>query len=137
MSYPVFLIVGIAIAAIVGAALAGPLSALSIVGFWVAHYFFLDWRHKRASLESMSDSELYDVLDWWTGGGPFGRNMPDLDRVRSRGTECEIRVALNRVIEIYDEEIKRAEKHGQSASEYAHKREQLVDELSRLSKGAD
>lgn len=64
MSYPVFLIVGISVATIVGVALAGPLSGVSIVGFWVAHYLFLNWRNKSAPLESMSNSELSDVLDW-------------------------------------------------------------------------
>lgn len=134
MSYPVFLIVGIFVAVVIGVALAGPLSAVSIVGFWVAHYFFLDWRNKSASLQSMSNSELSDVLDWWTGGGPFGRNTPDLVRVRSKGTEDELRAALKRVIGIYDEEIKRTKNIGLSTSEYEYKRMQLVDELSRLLK---
>lgn len=134
MSYPVFFIVGIFVAVVIGVALAGPLSALSIVGFWVAHYFFLDWRNKSASLQSISDSELSDVLDWWTGGGPFGRNTPDLVRVRSKGTEDELMAALKRVIGIYDEEIKRTKNIGPITSEYEYKRMQLVDELSRLLK---
>ena len=134
MSYPVFFIVGIFVAVVIGVALAGPLSAVSIVGFWVVHCFFLDWRNKSASLQSMSDSELSDVLDWWTGGGPFGRNTPDLVRVRSKGTEDELRAALKRVIGIYDEEIKRTKNIGLSTSEKEHKRMQLVDELSRLLK---
>ena len=136
MSYPVFLIVGISVAVVIGVALAGPFSAVSIIGFWVAHYFFLDWRHKSASLQCMSDSELSDVLDWWTGGGPFGRNTPDLSRVRSNGTEDELRAAIKRVISIYDEKIKRTENLGLSTSEHEYSRKQLVSELPRLSKGA-
>ncbi len=66
MSYPVFFIVGISVAVVIGVALAGPFSAVSIIGFWVANHFFLDWRNKTASLQSMSDSELSDVLDCWT-----------------------------------------------------------------------
>lgn len=134
MSYPAFLFVGIFVAVVTAVALAGPLSALSIVGFWVAHYFFLDWRNKNAPLESMSDSELSDVLDWWTGGGPFGRNVPDLIRVRSKGTGDELRAAINRVIGIYDEKIRRTKSIGLSTSDYEHKRTQMVDELSRLSR---
>lgn len=135
MSYPAFLIVGIFVAVVTAVALGGPLSTVSILGFWVAHYFFLDWRNKNASLASMSDSELSDVLDWWTGRGPFGRNIPDLIRVRSRGAGDELRAATNRVIGIYDEKIKRAKNIGLSTSEYEHKRMQLVEELSRLSRG--
>lgn len=136
MSYPVFLIFGISVAGIIGVALAGPLSVLSVLGFWVAHYLFIDWRNKSAPLESMSDSELQDALDWWTGRGPFGRNTPDLFRVRLNGSEEELKAALRRVISIYDEEIKRAKIIGLSASKYENSREQLVNELTRLSKGA-
>ena len=124
-------------AALIGVALAGPLSALAIIGFWVAHCYFLEWRHKSASLQSMSDFELSDVLDWWTGGGPFGRNTPDLSRVRRNGTEDQLMAALNRVICIYDEIIRRTEKLGVSTSEYERKRAQLINELSRLSKRAN
>lgn len=134
MSYPVFLIVGISVAVVIGVALAGPFSAVAIIGFWVAHYFFLDWRNKSASLQSMSDSELSDALDWWTGGGPFGRNTPDLSRVRRNGTEDQLRVALKRVIGIYDETIRRTENLGVSTAEYERNRKQLIDELSRLPK---
>lgn len=134
MSYPAFLIVAISVAVVIGVALAGPFSAISIIGFWVAHYFFLDWRHKSASLQSMSDSELNDVLDWWTGGGPFGRNTPDLSRVRRNGTENQLSAALKRIISIYDEIIRRTEKLGVSTFEYERNRKQLVDQLSLLSK---
>ena len=136
MSYPVFLIIGISVAVVIGVALAGPLSALAIIGFWVAHYYFLDWRHKSASLRAMSDSELSDVLDWWTGGGPFGRNTPDLSRVRRTGTEDQLRAALKRVIGIYEEIIRRTEKLGASTSEYKRNHARLIFELSRLSKGS-
>ena len=135
MSYPAFLIVAISVAAVIGVALAGPFSALAIIVFWVAHHFFLDWRHKSASLQSMSDSELYDVLDWWTGGGPFGRNTPDLTRVRRNGTEDQLSASLKRIISIYDEIIRRTEKLDVSTFEYERNRKQLVDELSLLSKG--
>lgn len=134
MSYLVFLIVGMFSAVVIGVALAGPLSAVVIIGFWVAHYFFLDWRNKSASLQSMSDSELSDVLDWWTGGGPFGRNTPDLTRVRRNGTEDQLRAALKRVIGIYDEIIRRTESIGVSTAEYERSRKHLIDELSRLLK---
>lgn len=137
MSYSVFLIVGISLAVIIGVALAGPFSVVPIIGFWVAQYLFLDWRHKIASPQSMSDSELSDVLDWWIGGGPFGKNTPELSRVKRNGTEEQLRAALKRVISIYDQIIRRAENIGISTSEYEHKRKQLIDELSRLSKAGD
>lgn len=136
MSYPVFLIIGISIAGAMAVALAGPLSALSVIGFWAAHYFFLNWRHNNASLASMSESELSDVLDWWTGGGPFGRNLPDLSRVRARGRKDELATALKRVIAIHDEKIRRAQDLGFSTSGDDHKRQQLLDELLNLSKEA-
>lgn len=137
MSYPAFLIVGIFLTIVTAAALAGPLSVVSITGFWVAHYYFLEWRNKNASLESMSDSELSDVLDWWTGGGPFGRNTPELSRARLKGSGDELRAAISRVIGIYDEQIKRTNNVGLSTSEYERKRMQLVEELSRLPRDAD
>lgn len=133
MSYPVFLIIGIAIAVVIGVALAGPLSILAIIGFWVAHYFFLDWRNNSAPLQTMNDSELASVLDWWTGGGPFGRSTPDLSRVRRNNTESQLNISLKRVIGIYDEIIRRTEANGASSSEYERGRKQLIDELSRLS----
>jgi hypothetical protein len=117
MSYPVFLIIGVAIAVVIGIALAGPLSILAIIGFWVAHYFFLDWRNNSAPLQSMSNSELVSVLDWWTGGGPFGRSVPDLSRVRRNGNEIQLNISLKRVIGIYDEIIRRTESNGASSSE--------------------
>lgn len=134
MRYLFFLIVGIFVTVVIAAALAGPLSAIPIVGFWVAHHFFIDWLNKSASLQSMSDSELYNVLCSWTGGGPFGRNIPDLVRVRLKGTEDELRAALMRVIGIYDEQIKRTKNNGLSTPEYEYKRMQLADELSNLLK---
>jgi hypothetical protein len=133
MSYLVFLIVGLSLAVIIGAELGGPFMGLAAIGFWVAHVFFLNWRHKTASLQSMSDSELSDVLDWWTGRGPFGRNTPDLSRVRRNGTDDQLRSALKRVISIYDELIRRTEKYGFSTSDYERTRSLLIDELSRLS----
>lgn len=136
MSYPVFLIVGISIAVVIAGALAGPFSVLAIIGFWAAHYFFLDWRHNSAPLQSMSDSELSDVLNGWTGGGPFGRNTPGLIRVRRNSNEDQLSAALKRVIDIYVEKIRRAEILGVSTSDYEAYRKQLVDELSRLSKRA-
>jgi Flp pilus assembly protein TadB len=137
MSYLAFLIFGILIAVVTAVALAGPLSVVPIVGFWVAHYYYLAWRYKQASLVPMSDSELSDVLDWWTAGGPFGRNTPDLSRVRRNGTEDQLRAALKRVIAIYDETIRRAENLGVSTTEHERKRKPLIDELSRLSKGIE
>lgn len=133
MSYPVFFIVGVGLACLVGAALAGPLSVFAVLGFWVAHYFFLEWRNKKAPLEAMSDHELTDVLDWWTGWGPFGRNTPAVLRIRSTGTAAELKAALERIVCIYDEQIRRAASRNLSASNYVEKRDSFVQELSRLS----
>lgn len=132
MSYPAFLILGLLITSAIAVALAGPLSALCVIGFWVAHYFFLDWRHKNASLTSMSDSELSDVLDWWVGGGPFGRNKPDLSRVRERDNPDELAAALKRIIEILDEKIKRGQKYNLDTSHNEQKRQQYASELHCL-----
>jgi hypothetical protein len=132
MSYPVFLILGLLITSAIAVALAGPLSALCVIGFWVAHYFFLDWRHKNASLTSMSDSELSDVLDWWVGGGPFGRNKPDLSRVRERNNPEELATTLKRIVEILDEKIKREQKYSLDTSHNEQKRQQYANELQRL-----
>jgi hypothetical protein len=134
LSYPLFLVVGIAVACLVGALLAGPLSVLSVVGFWTSHYFYLEWRHNSAPLAAMSDSELFDVLDWWTGRGPFGRNTPDLFRVRLKGNRGELTKALRRVIAIYEETILRSKRVGLITADHEYKRNQLLDELERLSR---
>lgn len=82
----------------------------------------------------MSDSELSDVLNWWTGGGPFGRNTPDLFRVRLKGNQGELTRALRRVLAIYEETILRSKRVGLATADYECKRNQLLDELQRLSR---
>lgn len=132
MSYPVFLILGLSLASAIAIAIAGPLSVLPVIGFWVAHYFFLSWLYKSASLTRMSDSELADVLGWWIGAGPFGRNKPDLIRVRERDNSDELIIALKRIIDIFDEQIERKKIISLDTSNDKKNRQQYASELEEL-----
>lgn len=125
MSYPVFLVVGLSVALMLGAALAGPLSVLVIVGFWVAHWFFVEWSLNSAPVNTMSDTELQRVLQDWTKRGISYYSSSNLSRVRRTGDRARIHKAIARVIEIYDEAIRRYEKLGVNVEDYRAERERL------------
>jgi hypothetical protein len=125
LSYPVFLVVGLSVAVMLGAALAGPLSVLAIVGFWVAHWFFVEWSLNSAPLNTMSDAELQRVLQDWTKRGISYYSSSNLSRALTTGDRAKIDRAIARVIDIYDEAIRRYEKLGVNVEDYRAERERL------------
>lgn len=79
----------------------------------------------------MSDYTLSDVLNWWTGYGPFGRSQPELTRARWKNADA-LEFGLKRVVNIYNERIKRLSDSGIGTSEYEIKRSHLLEELSEI-----
>jgi len=125
MSYPAFLLIAISVAVILAAALAGPLSALCIIGFWAAHYFFVEWSLNSAPLHAMSDAELVRILGDWTKRGFTYYSPSQLKHVLKSGDKERIDKAIRRVLSIYDEVIRRYEKVGINADNYRAERHGL------------
>ena len=127
MSYPVFLVVALSVALMLGAALAGPLSVLCIIGFWIAHYYFVKWSLNSAPLDTMSDAELQRILQEWTKRGIAYYSSSNLTRVLRTGDRTEINAAIHRVINLYDELIHRYERQGINVEDYKSERQRLRD----------
>jgi hypothetical protein len=125
LSYPVFLVLGLSVAILLGVALAGPLSVLAIVGFWIAHWFFVEWSLNSAPLNTMGDAELQRVLEDWTKRGISHYSSSNLSRVLRTGDRAKIVRATSRVIDIYDEAIRRYENLGVDVDDYIAERERL------------
>ena len=132
MSYPTFLLIALSATIALAVALAGPLSVLCIVGFWIAHHFFVKWNLEDAPLETMSDAQLQNVLSDWTKHGFNRFALPHQTIVRRSGDDTEITKSVHRVIGIYDELIVRYEKKGIDVSDYKRSRDLLKEELSRM-----
>lgn len=134
MSYPLFLVVSLAITVSIAVALAGPLSVAAILGFWVVHYIFVAWSMNSASVKSMSDAQLRHVLSDWTRRGFNQYTSSELSRVIRTGNQVEIQRAVRRVLEIYNEIILRDQKQGLDVSGDIKERDELA---SRFSNGDD
>ena len=134
MNYPTFLIVALGVTIMVAVAIAGPLSALCLVGFWVAHGFFVQWLYNEKNLKDMTDNELQDVLNYWTKGNvnshTGGRSA--LDRLRGNIDKAKLQVALARVIEIYDEMINRNQSYKIDNRSLCEARGLLINERGSL-----
>ena len=126
MSYPLYLVISLAVTIFVAVMLAGPLSIAAMVGFWIAHYFFVTWSRKSASVEGMSDAELRRVLSDWNQGGFNQYTSSELSRVVRTGNRIEIERAVRRVLELYDEVIRRAQRRGMDPGNDRKERDELA-----------
>lgn len=108
MSYPAFLVIALTVTSVIAIAVAGPLSALCVICFWIAHYFFVQWRLDSAPLSRMSDRELDSLHSDWTRG-VFWHSVTHISAIRIRRNDAEMARALKRLIAILEEKIQRAE----------------------------
>lgn len=78
-----------------------------VVYFWGSLWLYGDWYNMHAPLHGMKDSQLWDLEQEWIGGGPFGRSVPALSRLRQGQNPARYAQALDRMAEIYSEYIRR------------------------------
>ena len=124
MSYPVFLLVALSVTIALAVALAGPLSSVCALGFWIANYYFFKWNYQSAPLETMSNIQLHDVLRTWE---KFGSHVATGHQSKDY---FEVKDSVSRGIAIYDELIVRFEKTGINTNDYKERRDRLIKELS-------
>jgi hypothetical protein len=123
-------VISLSVTALLAVALAGPLSALCIIGFWIAHCFFVTWTLESAPVQNMNDAQLRDVMNDWTKRGFNQYTTSHLARTFRNGDEVKIQQAIRRVVEIYDEVIRRYEKLNIDVNDYKSERDRLKKQLS-------